>query len=168
MSVYSSLVDTSLVHFQSWIFLETCLSVIGLKSGNARCRVRILCSSRRSSELWIPSWLWISCQKCSLWLDFVPLMPTWTWVFFCLPSTQEYKSRSASFWISFRENSSLYNCRFGVSLGGGRLRIPLHCHLELEPLEVSSFQATHELFFGHENSNYIFGVVVLIKNLMWK
>ena len=44
------------------------------------------------------------------------------------------RCHSASFWISFRENCSKYNCRFSVSMGGGEFWNILHCHLDLEPI----------------------------------
>ena len=43
------------------------------------------------------------------------------------------RSHSVSFWVSFRENCSIWSCRFSMSVGGGELRSFLCHHLGPEP-----------------------------------
>lgn len=88
-----------------------------------------------------------------------PLLPISISVFYFFFFTR-CRSHSASFWISFRENYSLYSCRFGMSLVGGKLWIPLHCHQELEPLKVFYYQITQfdnkilmDYSLGYKESN---------------
>lgn len=139
-----------------------CCLGAGLKRWGTRYRVQIVCSSKRSSRVvCFPPICGSAYQEWSLWLHCDSAAPTHfniSLLFFFFFT--RCRTHSASFWISFRENYSLYSCRFGMSLVGGKLWIPLHCHQELEPLKVFYYQITQfdnkilmDYSLGYEESN---------------
>lgn len=109
-------------------------------------------------------------QRWKLQRGCISISPTYSDVHFFLVCLM-CRSHSASFWISFRENCSLYSCRFGVSLVGGKLWIPLHCYQELELLKVFYYQIIDNLIIKYSwiilwdmrRVIAIFVVVILIK-----
>ena len=61
--ICSSLViimDASPAGFQSYVFCGIYSTCVILKSWGTRCLIQASCSSRRSWELWFPSWLYIA------------------------------------------------------------------------------------------------------------
>lgn len=111
--------------------LRTHLSGAGLKSWDARCGVQTLCFSGRSSGFWVPYQLWVN-----MWgLGFVMRLYSslsyvlWCGLFLIHPM---YGSCSASSWGFSQRKVFVCSCGSDVSMGEGKFRGFLCCHLDPE------------------------------------
>ena len=64
----------------------------------------------------------------------------------------------ASSLVSFRGNCSVCSCRFDVSVGGCKLSILLHCHLELGPIYFFWFVFKKILYLRESEREHDCGV----------
>lgn len=105
------------------------LSGSGLKSWGTKSRVQAFCYSRRSSRLWVFSWLWLARPGLGLWWDCVSASP----IHFTFLICPMCRIHSARVFFPPRGNRSVCSYRFSVSLRGREFRILLHCCLEPQP-----------------------------------
>lgn len=132
--VYYSLVDlmdTSPVAFQSSVFWWPVSEVEVLKVGALDVRFKTFTFQGEDGSCKFPPCCMSPCRRWGLPQDYlVSASPTYFDVgFFLIPTC---RSCSASFWISFRENYSIWSCRLIISMGEGKFKSLLCHHLELE------------------------------------
>ena len=127
-----------------WL-IDTCIIIYWLSL--FKNLLDILWLLRENLRVGIPSWLYGAVLRLGLTI----------WVaFFCTHFYLDIMSfiwcvRIAQlvYWVSFRENCSVCSCRCIVSAeGGDEFRIPLCCHLTLDPHPIIFLEGLRDAFSG--------------------